>query len=103
MKCFECGTEMTSAHENYHYTACGLPNVTLKDIEVRRCPNCGDYEPLIPQIEDLHRVIAFAVATQPSRLSAAEIKFLRKYLGWSGADFAKRMGVSQETVSRWEN
>jgi transcriptional regulator with XRE-family HTH domain len=28
---------------------------------------------------------------------------LRKYLGWSGSDFAEYMGVAPETVSRWEN
>ena len=28
---------------------------------------------------------------------------MRKYLGWSGADFAKHMGVTPESVSRWEN
>jgi transcriptional regulator with XRE-family HTH domain len=31
------------------------------------------------------------------------VRYLRKYLGWSGADFAKRMGVTPESVSRWEN
>jgi transcriptional regulator with XRE-family HTH domain len=28
---------------------------------------------------------------------------LRKSLGWSGGDFARRMGVDPATVSRWEN
>jgi len=28
---------------------------------------------------------------------------LRKWLGWSGVDFAKHMGVTPETVSRWES
>jgi len=31
------------------------------------------------------------------------VRFLRKSLGWSGSDFAKHMGVAEETVSRWEN
>ena len=34
---------------------------------------------------------------------APEIRFLRKYLGWSTADFASRMGTARETVSRWES
>ena len=29
--------------------------------------------------------------------------FLRKWLGWDRAEFAQRMDVQPETVSRWEN
>ena len=29
--------------------------------------------------------------------------FLREYLGWSGAQFAKHMGVTRHQVSRWEH
>jgi DNA-binding transcriptional regulator YiaG len=57
----------------------------------------------IPRLEELHRVLAFAIATHPSKLSGSEIRFLRKYLGWSGKDFATTIGVAAETVSRWEN
>jgi transcriptional regulator with XRE-family HTH domain len=39
----------------------------------------------------------------PGRLAPSEIRFLRKWLGWSGVDFAKHMGVAPETVSRWES
>lgn len=31
------------------------------------------------------------------------MRFLRKHLGWSGADFAAHMGVDPTTVSAWEN
>ena len=78
-------------------------NVTLVGVEVNRCPGCGEYEAVIPKIEQLHRVIALAVAGKVPRLSSSEIRFLRKYLGWSGGDFAAHMGVSPETVSRWEH
>jgi putative zinc finger/helix-turn-helix YgiT family protein len=94
---------MKVARENYSYSACGLPYVTLRGIEVRRCPKCGEHEAVIPRIEDLHRTIARAVAEKPARLAAAEIRFLRKYLGWSSTDFAQHMGVTLESVSRWEN
>jgi transcriptional regulator with XRE-family HTH domain len=48
-------------------------------------------------------VIAATVARKLPRLTPAEIRFLRKYLGWSGVDFGEYMGVAAETVSRWEN
>ena len=38
-----------------------------------------------------------------TRFRGEEVRFLRKSLGWSGADFARHMGVAEETVSRWEN
>jgi putative zinc finger/helix-turn-helix YgiT family protein len=94
---------MKTAHENYLYKESGLANVTLVGIEVHRCPNCGEHEAVIPKIEQLHRVIATTIARKAPRLAAEEIRFLRKYLGWSGGDFGEHMGVSPETVSRWEN
>ena len=103
MKCSQCGHSMKTARENYLYRESGLPNVTLVGIEVSRCPHCGEHEAVIPKIEQLHRVIAAAVARKVPRLSSEEIRFLRKYLGWSGRGFAAHMGVTPETASRWEN
>jgi putative transcriptional regulator len=101
--CTLCGAVMKTKRENFRYDAVGLPSVTLKDVEVSRCPRCGEYEVAIPQIEDLHRAIAHAVIAKRERLTPAEIRFLRKHLGWSGADFAAHIGSTPETVSRWEN
>ncbi len=102
MKC-ECGTEMKSRKENYRYTESGLDNVILLGVEVRRCRSCGRSEVVLPRLEELHRTIARTVATGSSPLRPQEIRFLRKYLGYSGADFARVIGVSPETLSRWEN
>ena len=103
MKCPQCGHQMKTARENYLYKESGLPNVTLMAIEVGRCSSCGEHEAVIPKIEQLHRVVATAIARKAPGLTPEEIRFLRKYLGWSGADFAAHMGISAETVSRWEN
>ena len=103
MKCGRCGSsEMTANRENFAYTACGLSNVVLENVEVRHCPTCGDRQAVIPRIEELHQQITVHVCLQPSRLTAEEIRFLRKSLGWSGAEFARRFAVAPETVSRWE-
>ena len=64
---------------------------------------CGEFEVAIPRIEDLHRAIATEVIGKRARLTPPEIRFLRKYLDWSGADFARHMGVTVGAVSRWEN
>lgn len=102
MKCVECGNPLVMSRENRRYAAGGLPQVVLVGVEVRRCPECGAEEMAIPRIEELHRVIAQAFLRKPTRLAGSEIRFLRKYLGWSGTDFASRMGTARETVSRWE-
>src|SRR6185312_5341640 len=57
----------------------------------------------VPRIAELHRVVALAVLRKPSRLTGDEVRFLRKFIGWSGSDFARRIGVDPSTVSHWEN
>lgn len=100
MKCIECGTKMTVSKEDYPYQS--LPGVVLKGVETRRCSKCGEHEIVIPRIEELHRLLASTLVHISGRLLPAEIRFLRKYLGWSGADFARHFGVTPEHVSRWE-
>jgi len=36
------------------------------------------------------------------KMSAEQIKSLRETMGWSQAELAKRLGVSQVSVSLWE-
>ena len=103
MKCVECGSPMKTRKENYHYDECGLKHVTLVGVDVAKCPRCGNYEISIPHIEELHRLLAKVLIEKSTRFTGEEIRFLRKGLGWSGSDFAKHMGVAEETVSRWEN
>jgi len=103
MKCFECAAELKVVRENRRYKECGLPNVVLRNIEVRRCPRCGAEDVVIPRLEDLHRLLAAVLLRKPGRLASPEVRFLRKSLGWSAEGFAGHMGVARETVSRWEN
>lgn len=103
MKCRNCEqTEMIETRENYHYRECGLDNVTIVGITVRKCPECGNIMPLIPNIEGLHDALAQAIIKQNGPLTAAEIVFLRKSLGWSGVDFARHMHCDKSQVSKWE-
>jgi putative zinc finger/helix-turn-helix YgiT family protein len=103
MKCAECGEAMTvEPNAVLRYKLGGLPHVELHGVELRKCGACGNEDVSIPRIGQLHRVLAEAFVTQHRMLAPAEIRFLRKHLGLSGADFAQRMGVARETVSRWE-
>jgi putative zinc finger/helix-turn-helix YgiT family protein len=104
MNCMECGKGSVEVlNQNHRYAQCGLDYVTLLSLEVRHCTHCGENEYVIPNIEQLHNLIANVVASKQERLVPAEIRFLRKYLGYSSADFAQAMGVNAATVSRWES
>lgn len=103
-KCMQCGTDgMKGARENFRYDISGLDGITLEDVMVYRCSSCGEYEVSLPRIQDLHATLAREIATKKERLGPKELRFLRTYLGYSSADFARRIGVSIPTVSRWES
>lgn len=102
MTCSNCGGPMKTRSENYLYAECGLPYITLSGIPVHRCSRCGNYEISILRIEELHRLIARTLIEKLTRFTGAEIRFLRKSLGLSSGVFARQMGVTPETVSRWE-
>lgn len=103
MNCEECGAPITRERDAVRrYDMGGLPHVELHGVEAARCPACGLESVAIPRIAQLHRVLAHAFTTQRRMLAPIELRFLRKHIGLSTTEFAKRMGVSRETVSRWE-
>lgn len=104
-RCVACGGPVkTKREKQYRYAESGLPSVILENAVVSTtCTQCGETYIGIPAVEALHRAVAGALIRKKRRLAPQEIKFLRKSLGWSGVDFAKRMGAKPETVSRWEN
>jgi putative zinc finger/helix-turn-helix YgiT family protein len=103
MNCVECGAPMKNEPARpLAYVVGGLPRVTLRGVTVRRCRK-GHVETAIPRIAQLHRVIAEMLVRKPRPLAAEEVRFLRRHLGYSQVDFARRMGVAAESVSRWES
>ena len=104
MICPECRRgAMTEGRETVRYNESGLPNLVLKDVAVRRCPECGQFLVSIPDLAGLHRCIAVNLVNKSERLTRPEITFLRKSLGWSKADCARKLHVRPEQVSRWES
>ena len=78
--CDSCGKPMRTITSNYRFDEVGLP-VLLKNVQVTECKECGIREPIIPNLDGLMHAIAFAVVTQPCKLTGEEVRFLRKYLG----------------------
>ena len=103
MKCRACGEKATRRRGEYDYSELiGLP-VRLVGVTLVECESCGNEGVVIPRMSQLHRVIAGALIEKAGLLEPAEVRFLRKWLGLSSADFARRMGVAPATVSRWES
>ncbi|MGH7726779.1 MAG: type II TA system antitoxin MqsA family protein [Candidatus Eiseniibacteriota bacterium] len=100
--CLECGTRMESTREDYVYEPVAGLRVLLQKVQVARCSECRTLVPAIPKIAQLHRVIASSLVQKATSLAPPEIRYLRKHLGFSGEEFAHRMGVRRESVSRWE-
>lgn len=102
-ECSNCGAAATIARGDYRFDESGLNNVILVGVELVKCGECGNIDPIIPTTNDLIRALALAVIAQPYRLSGAEIRFLRKFLGKTGAEFSLLVGVDPTTLSKWEN
>jgi len=80
----------------YHYTECGLDNVWLANGYRTR----GDAVS-IENSAGLHDTIGREIANKPS-LSGAELRYLRKALGFPQVELARVLQVSEEAVSLWE-
>jgi putative zinc finger/helix-turn-helix YgiT family protein len=101
--CSNCGTEAVRTIGVYPFKESGLNNVTLIGVNLIECSNCGNVDPIIPDVNDLMRAIAWHIATQRFRLTGEDVRFLRKYLRMTGVGFAELLGVDNTTLSKWEN
>ena len=101
--CHNCGSdEVTVRTTNYHFKEVGVP-VTLMDVDVVECRRCGNIDPVIPDLNGMMHVIAFAIISQPCKMSGREIRFVRKYLGMNGRKFSELLRIDPTTLSKWEN
>ncbi len=96
---------VTCGHRGLNQTMVNLDfnGVALVEGVVFECPECDERYEGFERVEALSRTVAHHIARRVERLTPAEVRFLRKYLGYSGKDFAGFLGVAPETVSRWES
>jgi len=102
-KCYDCGGEMEGRKSDYKYVESGLDSVVLKDVLVFHCTKCNAIVAEIPAAGILHQVIALRLLRKKSLLSGGELRYLRKFCGYSVSEFAEIMGSSKSVISRWEN
>ncbi len=78
-------------------------NVAVVEGVVYTCPKCDERYEAFKKVEELSRTVAHHIARRVERLNQAEIRFLRKYLGYSSKSFAQFLDMTPETISRWES
>src|ERR1700674_5286665 len=100
--CFECHRGMRGRRENYRYTEARLKSVTLTNVLVFHC-ECGAIVAELPAIGQLHTLIADHLFRKKTLLSGEEVRFLRKWVGYSATELAETTGYSKSIISRWEN
>lgn len=87
----------------YRYKESGLDNVILHGVKESRCEACGETYFSYGNIDKLHNLIAHHLIRKTDVLTGQEVRFLRKFLGFSSAAFAKLVGYEIEHLSRIEN
>jgi putative zinc finger/helix-turn-helix YgiT family protein len=102
MTCFGCGGA-TGSGKSHSESLRDLPSVTLHGLIKYTCEKCGESWVEFFAMGALLRAVANGVIGKRNRLTADEVKFLRKHIGLSGRDFAAFLGVTPSTVSRWES
>jgi putative zinc finger/helix-turn-helix YgiT family protein len=105
MECFECENPHPFKGRRivHKYKESGLEHITLSGIEEFKCPQCGAVYLEIPKAKQLNALIAEMLLKRDQVLSGAEIRFLRKQLGYSSEQFGKLISYDPKSLSRIEN
>ncbi|ABD27167.1 transcriptional regulator, XRE family [Novosphingobium aromaticivorans DSM 12444] len=104
---------MTSEAEHYYiegeamcaepllYRGCGLDGIYLcNGYEIEEID--GETFTYVQDREGLHKVIALNLAEHRKTLAPKEIRFMRVAIDHTQSSLAKVLGVSSQTVARWE-
>ena len=104
MKCPKCGVELNRRKSsNYHFTESGLSNVYLGNIYLDYCPHHKEVMvPEISRMQELLAVIFVDVILNPQPLSGEDLRFLRQSNDLTQVELSQLLGVSPNTVARWE-
>lgn len=87
----------------FHYVACGLPNVWLENGYRETEMSDGSAGFSIDNVKDLHQQIGRSLAKKESLLNGDEFRFLRSELRMSRRNMGEFLGLSDETIKKWES
>lgn len=100
-RCAMCQSEALECADVRHESVLG--GLTFeKVLPAVRCTSCGEVYFAGPDLVAFEKQITRYLVKR-GRRSADALRWLRKASSLSGRDFAERLQVQPETVSRWEN
>lgn len=104
MKCPECGLELSRRKAaRYHFLESGLSSIYLSNIHINFCPRHKDIVvPEIPHMQVLFDVIFGDIILNPQLMRGEDIRYLRQAIDFTQVEFSKLLGVTPNTVARWE-
>lgn len=85
----------------YHYKESGLKNIWLKNGYRTNKTPYGDGV-TIEDIEDLHLEIAKCICLRTKHMTGAQLRFVRKEIGFTQKRTADMLGTDEQSVARWE-
>ena len=95
------GEAGTDAPAPFHFTASGLSNVwLLNGFTIETTPHGDGVR--IEDVDGLHKALAHAIVTAKAAFTGEELRFLRKYLQLSQAGLGRLLGLSDQSIARWE-
>ncbi|MEM6389719.1 MAG: helix-turn-helix domain-containing protein, partial [Pseudomonadota bacterium] len=87
--------------EELHYTDCGLDNIYLSNgFEIEDVD--GEQYVTIHNLDGLHEAIGLHIVLEKKAPNGQEIRFLRTEMGLSQQHLGAKLGVSDQSVARWE-
>ncbi len=105
--CAQCGASGTALTRTrlatYEDTVLGYAVILVNAVDRFRCSDCGHEISVVTNHEGLIAAVAIKRIQMPYKLYPAEIRHLRMAMGMKGVQFAKHVGATAESVSRWEN
>ncbi|HET9931130.1 MAG TPA: type II TA system antitoxin MqsA family protein [Polyangiaceae bacterium] len=100
-RCAECqSTELRQGKVEERIEVGGISFIA--DLPALICGECGENFVDGPDLERFDLAVASWLTSQGQRTPEA-FRFARKAIGMRAADLAQLVGVTPETVSRWEN
>ena len=80
----------------------GMPRVKVENLPALVCSKCGAVTVSGAALDAIANLLA-ALILKSATLDAVEVRYLRRLVGDTQEEFAKRLEVERATVNRWEN
>ena len=98
---FDRADDEAPVRKPLHYQGCGLDNIYLVS-GFHHAEKGGVLRSSVENVDDLHVLIALHLCTFRRPLTRREAVFLRKHVGITQAELARRMGIGRNAIQLWE-